>query len=394
MKSDLLARATARVDGLLARVDARVRGSAAVTLVQLGALGAATLLFAGLLRLVGAAPGAVLADMVEGAFGSRFSFENSLVRAAPLMLTALCTLLPARMGLVVIGNEGALLAGGLASAALGAALEPVLAPYWLSPLLLLAGALAGALPIALAGVLRERRGVNETISSLLLFYLTLAVFLHLVEGPLRDPTSLNKPSTVVLGEPLRLGTLPGSDVHWGLLLGVLACLLAHVWIEHTRFGFAARVVGGGPRAAQLVGLPVFTLTLSVCGAAGAAAGLAGAIEVLAVHGSANASLYAGYGFAGILVAFVARQHALAVIPVAVLLGGIEASGGLLQRRHDLPDAIVDVFKGLLFLAVLGSEPLAVALRGRAERASSAPAPVILPPLVSSQPASSEIGGKP
>jgi simple sugar transport system permease protein len=236
----------------------------------------------------------------------------------------------------------------------------LLAPHASAPWVLLtalvAGALSGALLIAFVGALRVYRGVNETISSLLVFYIALALFLYLVEGPLRDPASLNKPSTLPIAEAHMLGSLPGLDVHGGLALGILCCLVAYVWIDHTRFGFAARVVGGGPRAAQLVGLPVDSLTVLVCAAAGAAAGLAGSVEVMAVHGSANASLYAGYGFAGILVAFVARQHALAVLPVALFLGGIEASGGLLQRRHDLPDAAVDVFKGLVFLAVIGSEP--------------------------------------
>jgi ABC-type uncharacterized transport system permease subunit len=145
------------------------------------------------------------------------------------------------------------------------------------------------------------------------------------------------------------------DVHYGLVFGVIACLAAYVLMEHTTFGFAARVVGGNVRAAQVAGLPITRLMLVVCGLAGAAAGLAGAVEVVAVEGSANATLYAGLGFAGVLVAFVARQHALAIVVVAVVMGGIEASGGVIQRRHDLPDAAVDVFKGFLFLMILASE---------------------------------------
>ena len=73
------------------------------------------------------------------------------------------------------------------------------------------------------------------------------------------------------------------------------------------------------------------------------------VEVAAVHGSANASLVAGYGYAGILVAFIARQNPLAIMPVAILLGGIAASGGMLQRRLDLPDAAVLVLQGIVFL---------------------------------------------
>ena len=107
----------------------------------------------------------------------------------------------------------------------------------------------------------------------------------------------------------------------------------------------------------MMGLPVDRYAYILCLVGGAAAGLAGVVEVTAIHGSANASLNAGLGFAGILVAFVARYNPLAVIPVAILIGGIEAAGGLIQRRHDLPDATVDVLKGILFVAILACETM-------------------------------------
>ena len=119
------------------------------------------------------------------------------------------------------------------------------------------------------------------------------------------------------------------------------------------FGFAARVAGGNIRAAKIVGLSVGRLILTICFLAGASAGLAGMIEVAAVQGKTNANLAAGYGFTGILVAFLARHNPLAIIPVAILLGGISASGGLLQRRLGLPDASVLVLQGIIFVAVLG-----------------------------------------
>ena len=97
--------------------------------------------------------------------------------------------------------------------------------------------------------------------------------------------------------------------------------------------------------------------LVVCFLGGSAAGLAGMVEVAAVHGSANASLIAGYGYAGILVAFIARQNPLAIVPVAIFLGGITASGGLLQRRLDLPDATVLVLQGIAFMVILAAETL-------------------------------------
>src|SRR5207253_3321940 len=103
----------------------------------------------------------------------------------------------------------------------------------------------------------------------------------------------------------------------------------HVLVRDTTYGFALRIVGGNPRAARLAGLPVGALVLTACVLGGAAAGLAGAVEVAAVHGSANASLIAGYGSAGILVAFIARQHPLAMVPGAVLGGGLSCWGGWL-----------------------------------------------------------------
>src|SRR5262245_62586445 len=123
-----------------------------------------------------------------------------------------------------------------------------------------------------------------------------------------------------------LGTLPGMEVHWGLVYGLLACVVVYILMSRTVFGFAARVAGGNTRAAQLSGLPIGRLILSGCFLAGAAAGLAGMVEVAAVHGRANASLAVGYGYTGILVAFLARDDTLAIIPVALRRGGIAAGG--------------------------------------------------------------------
>ena len=294
--------------------------------------------------------------MYQGAFGTWFSWQNTLTRAAPLILTALCTALPARLGLVIIGNEGAVVLGGVAGAAMGVALAgapPLVVQIGMSA----AGMALGGLWVALAGALRQWRGVNETISSLLLTYIAIALMNHFVEGPLRDPQSLNKPSTASIGDANMIGTIPGMDVHWGLVFGIIACLLVYAFLRFTTWGFAMEVIGGNAKTARMMGLNVGRYVLLACGVGGAAAGIAGTVEVAAVLGKANASLSVGYGYAGILVSFLARHHPLAIIPVAILLGGIGASGGLLQRRLDLPDAAVVVLQGIIFVAILASETL-------------------------------------
>jgi general nucleoside transport system permease protein len=318
------------------------------------AIGVSIVLFGGFVAVAGHNPLDVYSEMYRGAFGTWFSFQNSLLRAAPLMLTGLCTALPARLGLMIIGGEGALVVGGMAAAASAAALQDA-PPLLVIAGMMLASMLAGGIWIGAAGALRALRGVNETIGSLLLSYIGIALFNHLVAGPFRDPASLNKPSTPPIGEANMLGNLPGLDVHVGLAFGVVGCCICHVLMEHTVFGFSARIVGGNARAARLSGLGVPSMIIVTCAIAGAAAGLAGMVEVAAIHGSANASLMAGYGYAGILVAFLARHNALAILPVALLLGGINASGGLLQRTFGLPDAAVSVLQGIAFVVLLGSE---------------------------------------
>ena len=342
----------------LARVSGSDRFASAAEYVVIPALAllASLIAFGLFVALFGKNPLDLYFYMYQGAYGTWFSWQNTLTRAAPLILTALCTALPAQLGLVIIGGEGALLIGALSSTSVALALQGA-PPLVVLTAMAVTGMLFGGLWVMLAGALQHYRGVNETISSLLLVYIALAVLNHLVEGVMRDPTSLNKPSTREIGAANMLGSIPGTDTHWGLAFGHIPAVLAYILIFHTTFGFAARVAGGNIRAAKVVGLSVGRLILAFCFLAGASAGLAGMVEVAAVQGRTNANLAAGYGFTGVLVAFLARHNPLAVIPVAILLGGINASGGLLQRRLGLPDASVMVLQGMIFISVLASETL-------------------------------------
>lgn len=342
-----------RPDGALLPALAR---RAEPVVIPLLALAAGLAAFGVFLLTQGASPAQFFSLVWQGGFGSAFSWQNTLSRTAPVLFAALCVALPARLGLVVIGGEGAIVLGGVTAGALGIALSGA-GPAVALPLMAAGAMLTGAVWIGAAGALRHYRGVNETISSLLLAYIAIALMNHLVEGPLRDPASLNKPSTAPLPDALRIGNIPGMDVHWGLVFGILACIFSWVLIDRTTWGFAARIAGGNVRAAQVQGLPVGRLILGFTGLAGAFAGLAGFFEVGAVHGSANGSLAAGYGYTGILVAFLARHNPLVIIPVAILLAGFEASSGLIQRRMELPDATILVMQGFVFIAILMSDAL-------------------------------------
>jgi len=325
--------------------------------LPVAALLVALVIFGIFCALAGANPFSVYRSIYKAAFGNWSAWQNTLIRAAPLMLTALCTALPARLGLVIIGNEGALVMGGIAAIATGLGIGTAVPSFLVQLLMALVGMAAGGLWIMVAGALRHYRGVNETISSLLLNYIAIALLNHLVDGPMRDRDFVTKPSSAELDPTTWLGNLPGSRIHVGLIFGIIICVIAYILMQRTTFGFASRTAGGNIRVARIAGLPVGKLTLATCFLGGAAAGLAGMVEVAAVQKRINESLVSNYGYAGILVAFVSRHNPLATILVSVLLGGILASGGILQRSHDLPDATVLVFQGIVFLCVLFSDSL-------------------------------------
>ena len=335
----------------------KLRANSEYVAIPLLALAIAALLFALFLLAIGKSPIDFVAYVWRGGFGTAFSLQNTLQRSAPLILTALAVAIPARIGLIMIGGEGALVIGGFAAAALAIPMIGTTPPMIALILMAICGTAVGAFWVGIAGYLRYARGVNETISSLLLTYIGIAIMNFFVEGPLRDISNPNKPSTKPLTDAYMVGSIPGTEIHWGFIAGVALCILLYLLLERTTFGFAARVTGGNMRAALAQGLPVGKLIISCSAIAGACAGLAGFFEVAAIQGRANASLGAGYGFTGILVSFLARHNPLAIPAVAILFGGIVASGGLVQRRMGLPDATVLVLQGLIFVVLLASETL-------------------------------------
>ena len=319
------------------------------------------LLFSAAVALAGFDPLEVWSLIVQGGFGDAFAWQNTLQRAAPLMLTGLAVALPAQAGRVIIGAEGALVLGGLAAAALGTVLAPQAPPLVVWPLMALAGMLIGGLWIGIVGWLREKREVNETIASLLMSFIAIALF-----------NQCGRDRAARSGQPEQaFDQAAARRLHAAVRCRGWTCTGAWAWASSSRsiawavvkltpLGLSLRVAGGNPRTALGVGLPVAWLTIGACAAGGACAGLAGAVEVAAVHGAANASLIAGYGYSGILIAFAARFSPAGVVPVAILVGGIAASGSLLQRRLGLPDASVTVLLGFAFVALIGCETL----RGR------------------------------
>src|SRR5271154_6057029 len=223
----------------LGDLSVRIRRGAEYVVIPLLALGITAFLFSLFLLALGKSPIQFFQLVERGGFGTAFSLQNTLQRSSPLILTALAVAVPARIGLIMIGGEGALVMGGFVSAVIAIPLVLNHAPPIVALIVMaIMGMIAGACWVGIAGYLRYARGVNETISSLLLTYIGIAVMNFFVEGSLRDLTNPNKPSTMPIGDDYMVGKIPGTDVHWGLALGIVLAIILHILLSRTTFGFA------------------------------------------------------------------------------------------------------------------------------------------------------------
>lgn len=245
---------------------------------------AITLGFSSLLVAWAGAPvGKAYALLLEGGFGSRFAWSETLTRATPLILTGLAAAVAFRARLFNIGAEGQLYIGALAAVAVGGLHGGTgyeLSPWLLFPLMMAAAALAGAALLLGPALLKSRLGVDEVVTTLLLNFIVLLFVSWMLDGTMKDPLAMGWPQSVGLQEALQLDKLiERSRVHTGLLWAIAAALLLWGLLKHGTTGFEIRAVGANAQAAAFAGMPIAWVTVKVALLSGALAGLAGAIEV-------------------------------------------------------------------------------------------------------------------
>jgi simple sugar transport system permease protein len=305
------------------------------------------------LALFGKNPIAAYGEIFKGAFGSSYGLSEVVVRAIPLMLCAMATAIPARMGLLNVGPEGQLHAGALATTWGALALGTLSRPSLL-PALVALGLLGGAAAALLPALLRWKAGVNETISTLLLNYVIVLLVEYLVRGPWKDPASYNWPYTPEFSDSARLGFYWGTRIHAGLWFALLAVALFYVVLKRTRWGYEIRVIGDNPEAASRAGIPIGRYTLLTMCAGGALAGLAGMAEVCAIQSRLRPGISTGFGYTGFLVSWLALHHPVGIVVMALLLGVLSVGGDMVQISLGLPYATVNILMSLIFFVVLGS----------------------------------------
>ena len=273
--------------------------------------------------IAGENPLHVLRILGKSAFGSTYDIGMSLAYAIPLIFTGLSVSLAFHAGLFNIGAEGQLTLGALAAAAVGSAFPGI--PWPAAPILAgLAAFTAGALWGAIPGWLKAHRGSHEVINTMMMNFVAAGLASWVTLYLLRNPDTQN-PETRVVGSNYLLTHLPffgDAPVSTAIFIALGAALLAGVFLWRTVKGFEVRATGQSERAARYAGVRVERIYPLIMALAGGMAGLVGVAEVLGHAGKFKLGFSPDYGFLGIAVALLGRNHPAGVVAAACLFGAL------------------------------------------------------------------------
>jgi general nucleoside transport system permease protein len=301
--------------------------------------------------LSGAQPLDVIVTIWNGAWGSKASAATTLTKVTPLLLTGLAVTLAYQGNLLNIGCEGQLTLGALSAASFAVVASALPWPV-LMPLTLLVGALAGGLWALPPVLLRQKRGVHEVITTLLLNYLAIYLADYLVLGPLGDGTAMGRtpeiPSEAILSPLVQFGV---QGITAAPFIALFLCFAAQVWISRTVWGYEVMATGSNIIAARSAGIDVDSWQRRIFMLSGALAGLAGAFEVVAVHHRFYRAFSPGYGFDGITAAFLVNAAPGWLWLSSLLLASLRAADKWLQLMIGISPNTILVIQAVLLLCV-------------------------------------------
>ncbi|OSQ32691.1 ABC transporter permease [Thalassospira sp. MCCC 1A03138] len=290
--------------------------------------------------------------MISGAFGSMFSISEMLTRATPLILTGLAAAIAFRAKLWNIGAEGQLYMGSMAAVAIGSGV--IDGPsYIMIPVVLIAGAVAGAVMLIGPTLLKTRLGVDEVVTTLLLNFIVILFVQMMLEGVLKDPMSMGWPqSEPVIDSAVLPPLIERMRVHLGLVIALTCAVALAIFVKRTVWGFEIRAVGENAAAARFSGISVTKTMVLVAMLSGGLAGLAGVSEVAGTRGYLATDLSPGYGYAGIVVAMLARLSPVGVIISAVFVASVFVGADSMSRAIGVSSYLADLIVAMSLLCVL------------------------------------------
>lgn len=298
--------------------------------------------------------------LLEGAFGSPKALAETTVWSTPYVFAGLAVAFAFKGGLFNIGAEGQIALGALVAAWVGFALPAITGPLPTVlhvPLAVIGGTLAGALWGAIPGWLKARTGGHEVINTIMMNYLALLLTSFLLNGPWKDPRPFNVVAqTPEIAASARIAPIvEGLRFHWGVVLALLVAAFVYWLLWWTTFGFEVRTVGANPSAARYAGINVGRITVLTMAISGMLAGIAGAVEVVALNYRHTVSFNIGYGFDAIAIALLGKNHPVGVVLAAVLFGAMRNGATRMQFMTQVPVDIISLIQALVLLFVAADE---------------------------------------
>ncbi len=296
--------------------------------------------------------------LFEGAFGSSQATVESLVKATPLILTGLATVVAFRARIWNIGQEGQLYIGAIT--AYWAYSQFVnLSPILLIPIIILFALIGGAICGLIPAVIKAKFGVDEIIITIMLNYIVIYFLSWLLSGPWKDPNHYYQQSPTILDKVHFPILLAHTRLHLGFILAIVAAVVIYLLITKTPLGYEIQAMGLNPIASRFQGINVITTMIIVMLISGALSGLAGAGELFGVIYRLKSTISLEYGYTGIIIAMLAGLEPLAVIPVAILFGGLINGAYFLQTTTNVPAAIVYLIQAIVLLFFLGARAISL-----------------------------------
>jgi len=312
-----------------------------------------------LLKLAGGDPLRSYAAILKASFGNLGVISDTLVKATPLILVGLACTVAFRMRLWNIGAEGQFFLGAFGASAV--VLIPLLpagtSPWIFIPVMMLAGFMAGALWGFIPGFLKARFNVNEIISTLMMSYIAVAwnnFFIFAVWSERGFQMTPVFPKNAWLPRltdfAKSVPAFRGLTTHLGLIIALVAVVVVWFILYRSRWGYEIRLIGDNPKAARYAGINIGRNIILVMMLSGGLAGLAGASEITGVVHRLQGSISPGYGFTGIIIAWLAKLNPFAVVVVSILFGAL-----LLGGREIQPSGVPKMIQGILLVSLIASD---------------------------------------
>jgi ABC-type uncharacterized transport system permease subunit len=322
------------------------------------ALIAAMLISAILIRLASASPVEAFVNLFKGAFGNPRAALETLVKATPLILTGLATVIAFQGKIWSIGQEGQFFLGAIGGYWAYRIFEglPALA---LVPIIIVAGIITGGVGGMIAGLLKAYFNVDVIISTVMGNYIIdyLLSFLLSGVGPWREPGSYYQQTAPIASNAYFPILFSNSRLHLGFLIAIICSMLVYLILNHTPFGYQLRAFGSNPQAARFKGININKIIIVTMFISGALAGLAGVGELFGVQYRLRPDLSPGYGYTGIIVAMLAGLNPIGVIPAAILFGALINGSAQMRIATGVPTALTSAIQAIVLLSLLSAQVL-------------------------------------